>query len=98
MGLHRGDTATVEVSITEGGAAVNITAASSFLLKFKKPSGAQLSKTATVKAGTTDTIEASFGANELDEAGPWKVQPYIVGLDGWTGHGDFASFEVEDNL
>lgn len=99
MAFHVNDLATVRVDILESGAGVDVTGATTIQIKFRKPSGTVLTKTATGTEGDASKIEYTFGAGELDEAGYWEAQPYLEGVSGWDGHGNVTTeFEVKANL
>jgi hypothetical protein len=99
MAFHVGDLATVRIDILENGSGVDVSGASVKQIKFRKPSGAVVTKTATSVSGDPSMIEYAFTAGELDEAGYWEAQPYLEGVAGWTGHGDITvEFEVAANL
>ena len=69
-------------------------------LRFKKPSGTTVDKTATkVGDGTAGEIEYVTVANDINEAGTWYVQPVEVVTAGdgpWAGDAD--DFLVRENL
>lgn len=99
MSFHVGDLATVNIDITEDGSNVDVSAASVMQIKFRKPSGTVVTKTASAVGGQTQRIKYTFTAGELDEAGYWHAQPYLEGVGGWDGHGDITvEFQVESNL
>lgn len=99
MAFQVGDLATVRIDILEDGSGVDVTGASTLQIKFRKPSGTVVTKTATETAGDASMIEYTFTADELDESGWWEAQPYIDGLSGWTGHGTKTTeFDVKGNL
>lgn len=96
---HVGDLLTVRVAVTESGASLDISAATLKQIKFRKPDGTVVTKTATTVGGEPSKIEYTFAADELDQAGYWKAQPYLEGIDGWSGHGaKTVEFEVRGVL
>lgn len=99
MAFQLGDLATVRIQITEGGSGLDVSGASVKQIKFRKPSGTVVTKTATGTDGESSKIEYTFTADELDEVGYWEAQPYLEGISGWDGHGAIATeFEVKGNL
>ena len=70
---------------------MTITGATGTTLEVKKPSGTEVSWTATIN-GTTN-LRYIVIADDLDEAGTYQVQAKLT-LAGWTGLGETASFTV----
>jgi hypothetical protein len=69
-----------------------LAAASTTQIKITKPSGTILTKTGIV----TETTKLYYVtiAGDLDEAGIYVIQPYIVFAD-WSGHGLSAKLLVQ---
>lgn len=98
--IHLNDVGT-EFRVTildEDNVAVDVSAASTLSLIFKKPSGTSSTKTATlVNDGTDGLIKYVTESGDLDEIGTWKIQAYFVSLNGsWKSN--FKSFKVHRNL
>ena len=86
------------VTVTDGATAVNISSASTKQLIFKKPSGAKLIKaTSFVTDGTNGEMQYSVAADDLDEAGTYKLQGKVIISDG-TFYTDIQTFKVHRNL
>jgi hypothetical protein len=71
----------------------DITAQTTLLIKYKKPSGLTGSWSATVYQTTKGKYTTVSG--DLDESGTWKLQLYVV-LPAWSGHGEVAKLPVYD--
>lgn len=70
-------------------------------IKFKKPSGTVITKDASfVTDGTDGKMRwTTTLATDLDEAGKWYLQAYLVLTSpAWTGHSDIGDFVVYANL
>tara|TARA_R110000824_G_scaffold249238_1_gene438244 strand:- start:2888 stop:3196 length:309 start_codon:yes stop_codon:yes gene_type:complete len=86
------------VTVTDGDSAVDISSASTKQLIFKKPSGAKLTKaTSFVADGTDGKMQYSVAADDLDEAGSYKLQGKVIISDG-TFYTDIHTFKVYRNL
>lgn len=96
--IYTGDTPSFNLSITEGGQAVDLSGASSVDLAFQKPSGTLLTKSGSVTGAANDVISASLTGAEVDESGLWYVQGKITGLAGWTGSAARKGFVVSPGL
>ena len=98
--VHVADVGTVfEATITDQDAAVvDISAASTKESKFRKPTGAVLTKTATlVNTGTDGKMKYTSLAGDLDVAGVWQVQGHVV-IGGGNWHTDLYRFTVHPTL
>ena len=86
------------VTVTDGSSAVDISSASTKQLIFKKPSGAKLTKaTSFVTDGTDGKMQYNVAADDLDEAGSYKLQGKVIISDG-TFYTDIHTFKVYRNL
>ena len=86
------------ITIQDDTTVVNISSATTRQIKFKKPSGTVVTKTASfVTDGTDGKLSYVTIADDLDEAGKWYLQVYLV-ITGWTGHSDQGDFVVYSNL
>lgn len=89
---------TFTFTITEDCVALNISAATSKVLFFQKPSGATVTKTATfLTTGADGDIYYLIVAGDLDEAGIWSVQAEVeFGSNSY--HSETKKFKVLPNL
>ena len=86
------------VTVTDGTSAVDISSATTKQLIFKKPSGTKLTKTASfITDGTDGKIKYNVAADDLDEAGSYKLQGKVIISDG-TFYTDIHTFKVYRNL
>lgn len=97
--IHEDDIGTAfTITVQDDTTVVNISAATTKQIKFKKPSGTVVTKDGVfVTDGTDGQLRHTTVADDLDEAGKWYIQVYLV-LTNWTGHSDWGSFMVFDNL
>ncbi len=98
--IHVGDVGTTFlVTVSEGGAAMDLSAASTKQLIFSPPGGGVvLTKTATfLTDGTDGVLRYVAVSGDLYVKGNWKVQAYLE-LPGWSGHSDVGAFEVKPNV
>ena len=87
--LYVGDEGTVfEVDV-----GTDVSSASTTDLKVKKPDGSTTSWTGAANSGTNTQIDSTITANDLDQAGRYKLQSYVV-TPTWTGRGETAEFVV----
>ena len=102
--LHVGDIGTVvraTINDTDSAGVASVFNASGALTKqliFRKPDGTKLIKDASY---TTDGIDGKIQyttiSGDLDTAGAWNVQAYIVTPSG-TWYSSVGSFKVYENL
>lgn len=87
----------IEVAIIDRADAseIDLAGTDTVTLKFVKPNGTIVTKTAAIVDGKAQYETA---ASFLDAAGIWKVQPYVQELDGDTWHGDIVEFSVSTNV
>lgn len=97
--IHVDDVGTAfTLTIKDGDSAVNISTATTKKIIIKKPSGTKLTyNTAFVSDGSDGKMVYSAAAGDLDEAGTYKLQSYVIISDG-TFYTDITSFKVYRNL
>jgi hypothetical protein len=97
--IHLNDVGTkFLVTIKDGSSAVNISSASTKEIIIQKPSGTKITATATFDSdGTDGKIHYVTVADDLDEAGSYKLQGKVIISDG-TFYTDITSFKVYRNL
>jgi len=93
-----GSTPKLIVTVTEGGAAKNISSATVKYIYLRKPDGSVMVKTAEFTTNGADgKIEYRCAASDLDMPRKWRIQGYVeLGTDVWPTDGEF--FEVDENL
>ena len=89
---------TFELTITEEGVAMDLSTSSIKTIKFKKPNGEVLTKTAAfVTDGTDGKLKYVTIENDLDSTGKWSVQAYVeIGSGKW--HSTIGEFRVYSNI
>ena len=97
--IHLNDVGTkFLVTITDGSSAVDVSSASTKQIIIQKPSGTKITGTATFNSdGTDGKIHYVAIADDLDEAGSYKLQGKVIISDG-TFYTDITSFKVYRNL
>jgi hypothetical protein len=82
----------------ESDAILDLSSATELEMRFKKPDGTVLTKTATLSDdGTDGRLQYASIAGDLDQLGEWKVQPRVAfGSNQWYGTVD--KFRVYENL
>ena len=102
--LHVGDIGTViraTVNDTDSAGAVSVFNVSGALTKdliFRKPDGTKLTKNASFYTdGTDGKLQYTTISGDLDTAGSWNIQAYIVMPSG-TWYSSVGSFKVYENL
>lgn len=97
--VHVGDIGTsLELEIVEDGVVIDISLATGLKMRFQKPSGTTLEKTASfLTDGTDGIITYVTQASDLDESGLWTRQGAFV-LGAWNGHTDKVRFQVWPNI
>lgn len=97
---HVGDIGTIfEVTITDrDGVAINLATASTLSIIFAKPSGATVTKTATLSGdGTDGKIRYASIADDLDVPGVWQLQGFVID-SSYENYSDTTTFQVRPNL
>lgn len=97
--IHVGDVGTLlEVTVTDDGAAVDISSATTKEFKFKKTDRSTLTKAATfVTNGTDGKLQYTTAGGDLDMAGSWGLQVHVV-LPSGEWHSDIQPFTVHPNV
>jgi hypothetical protein len=97
--IHEGDIGTIfEVTLQDGDAIVDISAASEMYILFEKADGTTLTKTAVHKTDGTDGIlQYVTILDDLTPVGNWKVQAHVV-LPTGSWKSDISKFKVYANL
>lgn len=97
--IHLNDIGTVfEVTILDGSSAVDISAATTKQIIFKKKDRTILTAAGTfVTDGTDGKIKYTAVSGDLSVVGEWSIQAYIVTPSGeWRS--DISTFTVHSNL
>ena len=97
--IHVNDVGTLfTLTIKDGDSAVNISSATTKKIIIKKPSGTKLTySTAFVSDGTDGKMKYNAVSGDLDEAGTYKLQSYVI-ISAGTFYTDITSFKVYRNL
>ena len=98
--IHQNDIGTAfTITVMDDTTIVPIQSATTRQFKFKKPSGIVVTKNNVpfVTDGSDGRLRYTTIADDLDEAGKWYIQVYLV-ITGWTGHSDQGDFVVYSNL
>lgn len=98
--IHEEDIGTAfTITIMDDTAVVDISSATvTKQIKFKKPSGTVVTQNAVfVTTGADGKLRYTSVADDLDEAGKWYLQVYLV-MTGFTGHSDIGDFVIYPNL
>ena len=97
--VHKSDIGTAfRVTVQDGETAVDVSGATTKQIVFQKPSGTSVTQTAAfVTDGTNGQIQYVTVAGDLNEAGKWIMQGYVV-APGFTNNSDIHQSEVYDNL
>lgn len=72
---------------------VDISSATNTKLKVKKPDETIVEWVATISG--TNNLTYTTISGDLDQSGEYKLQALLT-QDGWTGHGDVATFDIYD--
>jgi hypothetical protein len=97
--VHLNDVGTVfELTIKEGSTIVDVSTTTAKQIKFLKPSGEVLTKTASFTTdGTDGKIKYASIAGDLDEVGPWEIQAVVTFASGeWNSN--TSQFDVYRNI
>ena len=89
-----------EITIkNQDGTVVDVSGVSTKRIDFEKADGSALQATASFKTdGTDGIITYAVVSGDLNLAGNWKLQAYIVLSGGNTFYSDISRFLVEENL
>ena len=75
---------------------VNIEAATTRQIKYRKPDGTSGYFTATEESSTSISY-TTVAITDLNLKGNWKLQSYII-TPTWTNHGDIIRLTVKEHL
>ena len=97
--VHVGDIGTtITLTFKDGTSVVDISGASTKTIKLQDPAGNTASNAGSFTTdGTDGKLYYDLQANDVDEAGIWYVQGYVV-LAGGTWHSDRKTMKVHANL
>ena len=97
--IHVSDIGTeFRCTILDDGTAVDLSGASSIVIKFKKPDNTTLEVDAELYTdGTDGIIFYNAVSGDLDQAGVWKIQA-LVGIGGGQFYSDIGVFKVLSNI
>lgn len=97
--IRVGDTGTeFRINITDEGVAVDLSAATTIQMIFKKPSGETLTVDANLYTdGTDGVIFYNTVDGDINESGMWRIQTYIV-VGAAIYSSTVGTFRVECNL
>jgi hypothetical protein len=73
----------------------SLSTATNLKLEVRKPDNTEVEWTPTVYGTEFNFLRYTTVANDLDQAGVWKANPFLS-LGGWTGLADTVTFEVYD--
>lgn len=97
--IHVGDIGTIfRIALTDCDVAVDLTGNTALQIIFLKPDASSVTKTAVLYGlATAGVIEYATIADDLDQAGVWKMQAKIT-LPTGTWSSDVEKFRVYTNL
>ena len=97
--MHVGDIGTViEVTLYDSGTVVDVSGATTKQLLLKKPDGTVATKNASFTTNGVDgKLRYTTLANDLDAAGVWELQVYVV-LPAGNWKSDVGVFSVLPNI
>lgn len=90
--------AVITVTLTEDGAALNLTTAASVEVVLRGPRGPRVTKDATIIDAANGLVRVSTAAADLDLHGKWQIQARITFDDGTIFPSEVLTFEVGPNL
>ena len=99
-GIHQNDIGTeIRVQINDcNNNALDISAADTKVIVFKKPNGESISRAASfVTNGSDGLLYYIIADGDLDQVGSWKIQG-VVTVGAYIWHSNFESFKVLRNL
>ena len=98
--VHVGDVGTVFLATIkdQDGVVVDVSTAAVRQMRFKKPDGTLLTKTAVlVTDGTNGQVKYTAIVGDIDQAGEWFTDGYVeIGSGKWSS--DVETFTVADYL
>ena len=97
--IHKSDVGTIfRATIQDSTFTVDVSAAGTKQLKFRKPSGTVVTQTAAFTTdGTDGRIQYTTVSGDLDSTGQWSWQAYVA-LAAGTWHSSVSYFDVHPNL
>jgi len=97
--IHVDDVGTLFIiTIYDGDDVVDISAATTKQIKFRKSDGTTLTKTATfLTDGSDGKLDYTTVAEDLDVSGSWEIQAFVETPTG-NWHSDKGYFEVLPNV
>ncbi len=99
--FHVGDTGSVfTVTLTKPDGSTPLDVSNYTVLQFillSPTSGAKVVNGALVGNGSDGKVSYTTRSGDLDSAGTWNIQVYVVTPQG-AWHSDIATFKVKDNL
>lgn len=97
--LHIGDTGTIMIfTILEDNVPAPISGATTKKVKFEKPDGTTVEKDVEFYTdGSDGKLKYTTLVTDLDQAGVWRVQAYVV-LPDWTGRSSISNMRVYPNI
>lgn len=87
--------------VEDAGSAVNISAATTKKLRFRRPDGSKFEFDASFKTDGTDGYlrwTPTEGQIRAGDDGDWFVEAYLEGITSWNGPSRPASFRVQRRL
>ena len=88
-----------DTTATGGSSVAEISNASAKQFTFKRPDGTTFTKTAVFTTdGSDGQIQYTTAADDLNMAGTWGLQAYVVISGGFSHRTDVGSFRVFENL
>lgn len=100
--IHKGDVGTVfRATLKDGSTVVDHSAATTRQIRFRKPDGDRVVKSASLPAGDDGSqgrLEYETTPGDLDQAGYWEWQARIIFADDTQWSSDVKTFQVHENL
>lgn len=98
--IQLNDTGTlIELQLLDDNTPINLTGATVLQIKFKKPDGVTITKTATITGSGADGLMGYVSeANFFNLPGTWLAQAIVTLSGGWSGRSAVTRFSVVDNL
>lgn len=86
-------------TIAESGVTIDVSTTTTRQIFLKKPSGSIINRSAILLTdGTDGKIVYRTIAGDIDVAGTWSIQGYVVFPGGFDGRSEVVTFQVLDNL
>ena len=88
-----------DTTSTGGSSVANISDASTKEFTFRRPDGTTFTKTAVFTSdGSDGQLQYTIGSDDLNMAGTWGLQAYVVTSGGFSHRTDVGNFRVFENL